>query len=158
MRDWLMSSFRKFVARMFTRSEDDRRPPEHPAGGLPQDRFELEAGQSWTYRDAPNAASRVVIGRIDQLKGMGTVVSVSITNVPVPGGGPSSSEFFDIFHAPITADALLVALLEHVGSGTSSPGFEEAYVDWRNSLEAGEAGVFTIGPVGVISLYGRVPR
>jgi hypothetical protein len=143
---------------MFAGSGDDRRQPKLSAEGLPQDRLALEAGQSWTYCDAPNAASRVVIGRIDQLSGIGTVVSVSITNVPVSGGGPRSSEFFDVFHAPITADALLGTLLEHVGTGTPSPGFEEAYADWRNSLEAGEAGVFTISPVGVISLYGRVRK
>jgi hypothetical protein len=153
-----MSFLRKFLDRIFASSAENEGSPLRSSGERAQGRSVLEVGQSWTYRDAPNAASRVVIGRLDKMRGYGTVVSVCITNVPVPGSEPGKSEVFDIFHAPITEDVLTESLLELVGQEATSPDFEEGYADWRASLEDGEAGVFTISPVGVIGLYGRVPK
>jgi len=153
-----MNPLKKFLASIFARSENDGRLPAHSAKEPAQNRLQLEAGQSWTYRDAPNAISRVVIGRLDEMKGVGTVVSVCITNVPVKSPEPGSPELFDVFHAPITEDVLVDSLLEKIGREATSPGFEEAYLDWRAWLAAGEAGVFTISPAKVIGLYGRVPK
>jgi len=151
-----MDSLRKFVARMFAGSAYDARLTAQSAKEPAQNRLELEAGQSWTYRDAPNAMSRVVIGRLDEMKGVGTVVSICITNVPAKRPKPGSPEVFDIFHAPMTEQALVDSLLEKVGQEETSAGFEEGYADWRTLLDAGEAGVFTISPAKVIGLYDRL--
>jgi hypothetical protein len=123
-----------------------------PTGDEQRPACRYEAGQVWTFRDAPLPQSRVVIGRLDHGARDGWIVSVSITNVYVPDTANGGRYLTDISHAPMTVQALDASVIAQDGEGASVHDFEDGYGEWRAAFDKGEAGVFTIGAADIVSV------
>ena len=120
------------------------------AGVADADPVVLERGQVWTFADAPADTARIIIGDVEPFGPVGpdglTAVSVSIIGLPPTGYGQV------IDHLPFSEAALRPALLELESSGASlAPDYTGGYTTWKNAVDAGEAGIFTLTPAEVIT-------
>jgi hypothetical protein len=120
---------------------------------VPECRY--QPGQIWSYKDAPRSDSRAIVGRVENIAGTGWVVSVCVTNVYLPNWQTRERELNAISHAPMTAEAMDISVIEQTGTGEPIDGFVEGYGEWRSLLDKGEAGVFTITVVDVVKFIGE---
>ncbi len=102
---------------------------------------DFASGQIWTYKDAVPATSRVIIGRIDIFPGDRTVISVSITDAPIP---TTTEPLQTISHLPFDEGALRQSVEKQVGVAMVPSEFAEGYQLWREEYDRGDAGTFTI--------------
>lgn len=102
---------------------------------------QLEVGQLWEYRHAYSDAEPLVsIGRIEEFGVLGTIVHVSIYDVPVVN--PVSGELQPILigHMPFMADAIEASLTQLVGTRPPSEEFDGGYATWKEA----SGGVFSL--------------
>jgi hypothetical protein len=99
--------------------------------------------------------SRVVVGEIDQLEssGFSTVVSISVTGVRLSDPDTGEIRQEAVYHCPIMAETLAGCVIARDGVGETADGFEEGYARWRQSLEDGEGGFFSIPVNEIVELY-----
>ncbi|WP_182085155.1 hypothetical protein [Aureimonas sp. ME7] len=102
---------------------------------------DLAPGQVWTYSDAVSPTSRVVIGRVDDFGDGIQVVSIAVTDVPIPTVDASRQT---IGHMPFAPDGILPSLIRLEEDGAISDGFEDGYATWRSAWDEGQAGAFTL--------------
>jgi len=112
-------------------------------------------GQAWTYRGALVEHSRVVVGATDRLElpGSPTVVSISVNDAWPVNAGLGVIEQKAIYHCPIAAETLAECVIAGDGVGKTADGFDEGYARWRQGLERGEGGFFTIPVSEIVELY-----
>lgn len=113
----------------------------------------LERGQVWTFADAPADTTRIVIGDVESFGPDGLIaVSVSIIGLPATGYGQV------IHHLPFSEAALRPTLLDLESEAASlAPDYAGGYTTWKEAVEAGEAGIFTITPAEVITdIFGTI--
>jgi len=115
---------------------------------VPEGRF--RRGQVWTFKDAPLSESRVIVGKVENIKGYGWVVSVCITNVHIEY--KNGVKLTDISHIPISKEAMEASVVEHTETREPVDGFDLARHEWRELIDAREAGVFTVGVAEVAKL------
>jgi hypothetical protein len=98
-------------------------------------------GQTWSLKAAQPISAKVVIGRVEA-SDVGTVVHVSIIDVPIPAGLPNPGGTTTIWHMPFDQAAFAASVDRLLGTNAaSSADFEGGYRQW----EAAKGGVFTIG-------------
>lgn len=118
------------------------------------DRAVFVEGQLWTYEGAALPGSRVLIGRVDRPGGAGApIVSIAVTEVPLPDRDTGEIAPRMIDHAPITGEALARCLREQVGTAPVPPDFEDGYGLWRQAFDRGEAGAFTVSVAELAILF-----
>lgn len=106
-------------------------------------------GQVWCYETRPQEpASRVVISRIDGNDELGQIVHVRITGVDICDANGETAATV-IAHAPLAGDVLRTCVTHLSDEPPGQAEDDDGYEVWRESFEAGEAGVFTI-PVSEI--------
>ena len=116
-------------------------PPEPERVSSPQFRI----GQVWRYQTRPGeGASRVIIGRIERIEGIGRVVHVKLTDLKLMSSAAPGSVATILFHVPMREDWLAASLLELTPERGDLEGFAEGYGTWLAAYRRGEAGVFTI--------------
>jgi hypothetical protein len=99
-------------------------------------------GQVWHYQTRPGEeASRVIIGRIEKIEGIGTVVHVKLTGLELRGPQGVATV---MFHAPVAEAYLSASVTELTGERGDLEGFAEGYGMWRAAYRDGKAGVFTL--------------
>ncbi|SFR49644.1 hypothetical protein [Litoreibacter janthinus] len=108
-------------------------------------------GQVWTFPETEDRPQLIVtIGRIDTAAELGAdpansaVLSVSVT----PNEEARKLDWPQVAHAPIAETAFNAdGSGELVMDGVSPPDdFASGYATWRETFDAGNAGVFTVGP------------
>ena len=95
-------------------------------------------------RNAPNPAARVIVGRVELLKGR-MVAHVTVRDLDPPGGveGFGEEAELTISHIPIALEAAAESLSVLITPmGEISEDFEEAYADWKTLADQGQAGIF----------------
>ena len=113
----------------------------------------LAVGQRWSYKARPGEDnSTLVIGRIEQHATLGEIAHISILGVHVKAPQRPDGVLQTLGHIPISVESLRSSLLELVGSGSPDENFEQGYTIWRDIVEDGEGGVFSI-PVREIVSY-----
>jgi hypothetical protein len=105
-------------------------------------------GQVWRYQTRPGEeASRAIVGRIEKIEGVGSVVHVKLTALRLRGPQGVATV---IFHAPVAEPQLSASVTELTGERGDLEGFAEGYALWRSAYESGKAGVFTLPLAGVV--------
>jgi hypothetical protein len=100
---------------------------------------EFKAGQRWSYDTRPGETeSTLIIGRVEDLPSIGTVIHISVVDVTISSGQGESTHV--IHHMPIAPDALRKSVVSHLGNASLPEHFEDGYASWR---KAG-GGIFTI--------------
>jgi hypothetical protein len=84
---------------------------------------------------------------------IGRIISVSVIGVPLPDPMTGEIRLGDIDHAPLEEAALDRSVLNLDGEAHPAAGFDAWYADWRQSLIAGEGGLFTITIADIINVY-----
>jgi len=106
---------------------------------------DFAVGQECIYKGAIVPSSRAIIGRIDQGLVPGErIVSVTITDVPLPNPKTGKFEPTEVGHAPIDGKAFEQSVVGCSGFAPVSPDFEDGYRTWRAAFDRHEAGVFTV--------------
>jgi len=99
-------------------------------------------GQVWRYQTRPGEeASRAIVGRIETIAGLGTVVHVKLTGLQLKGPQGVATV---VFHAPVAEAQLSASVTELTDERGDLEGFAEGYAMWRSAYRTGEAGIFTI--------------
>jgi hypothetical protein len=110
----------------------------------------FKPGQTWTYRGAIPASSRVIIGAVDNLDGESQpIVSISVTDAPIPNDG---KQLQTVPHLPVAGDVLRESVVELKGVGPIPDGFEHGYSLWRQAYDSGKGGYFTISVEEIVGL------
>ena len=116
-------------------------PPAPERASSPQFRI----GQVWRYQTRPGeGASRVIIGRIERIEGIGKVVHVKLTDLKLMSPAAPGSVATIMFHAPVREDWLAASVVELTTERGDLAGFAEGYGKWLAAYRTGEAGVFTV--------------
>ena len=110
-------------------------------------------GQVWTFADAPLPESRAVVGALDDVDGLGLIVSICVTGMPVRDPTTGKTQTLDLDHAPMMPEALDACLLSHVGSSEPTASFEQLRKNWLTSIATDGAGAFSIGVAELVGLY-----
>ena len=108
----------------------------------------FEAGQVWRVlgRRQDGDAHVAVLAVIDDEE-LGQICSIAMTGIHIRNAFLEGGIQTQLPHAPVTAEVLRGAfteLIESDGPTADDPAFAEAYWEWREPYDAGEAGVFTI--------------
>jgi hypothetical protein len=106
---------------------------------------QFAVGQVWQYKTRDQESdSRVVVGRIEDLGKLGTVVHIKLVNLriknPTAPGGLST----DMSHAPITEAVFKASVTKLTQDKVGLDGFDEGYQTWLAAYRDGKGGVFTI--------------
>jgi hypothetical protein len=110
-------------------------------------------GQVWSYQDANPATSRVIIGKVDKLGNGQNIVSISVTDAPIP---TTEAPLQTIGHMPFDEEVLQTSLIKQEGNGTIPAQFADGYETWRAAYDAGKAGAFTIPVVKAVQYIKQV--
>jgi hypothetical protein len=111
---------------------------------------QFAVGQVWQYKmRVAETDSRVIIGRIESLGKLGTVVHIKLVNLKIKN--PTAPDGFSthMSHAPITEAKLKESVTALTQDRADLDGFEEGYKMWLTAYTAARGGVFTI-PVNEI--------
>ncbi|NGN42442.1 hypothetical protein G6N74_15340 [Mesorhizobium sp. CGMCC 1.15528] len=111
------------------------------------------SGQVWSYQDASPATSRVIIGKVDKMANGQNIVSISVTDAPIP---TTETPLQTIGHMPFDKEALQTSLLKQEGNVTVPAEFAGGYETWRAAYDAGKAGAFTIPVVKAVQYIKQV--
>ena len=90
-----------------------------------------EAGQSWSYETPPGYEdSRIVIGAIEEVEGVGEIICIRLTNAPLPSPGSSGAQKGDIGFIPFTREAIDKSVKKMEGKVEVGDDFEAIKADW----------------------------
>ena len=124
-------------------------------------RIQLATGQVWTFKDQPAPEARLVIGRVETPWPDKQDVAVSVSIVGLPKWPMDNGEMVGgtISHLPFDEATLIASLDQQMEEPTQlDEGFEGGYQTWRDALDKGEAGVFTIPPSEVVNMIAGVAQ
>ena len=111
------------------------------------------AGQQWSYQTrAGEEKSVVVIDLVEQDAKLGAIYHISILHVNIHKPGSAVRKETDLPHVPVsqkTLDASVIALLK---TGEPVAAYRQGYAIWKESFDAGKAGVFTIPVTQIIDI------
>lgn len=103
----------------------------------------LARGQAWSFAGAPDARSRVIIGRLETYASA-EVAHVAFVDLPAPAGDKRVS----VPHMPVARKVVEASLLRLHGLVEPPMAFHVAYAAWCDKVRAGcRTGVFTL-PLG----------
>lgn len=117
------------------------------------DPVKLETGQVWTFAEAPSPEARLIIGDVEPFGPDGDVaVSISLTGLPMMETSGGHRVGGTMYHLPFSEETLRPALLELVSENEPMlDGYSEGYATWKEAVENGGAGIFTIPPSAVLT-------
>ena len=114
-------------------------PPE------PMSSEQFASGQVWLYKTRPTEeASRVIIGKIEMIPKVGTIVHVKLIGLRFKISSAPDGFSTVLTHAPVSEAALSASVTELSNEVFDLEGFSEGYNTWLSSFRTGDAGVFTI--------------
>lgn len=100
----------------------------------------LAPGQAFQVALA-DCTAVVIVGDIDDDTRAGSVVSVSIADITPP---VLHGYLNRLLHLPFEREAFELSALEAIGDRPLPQGFADAYRQWRDPFDKGEAGIFTL--------------
>lgn len=116
----------------------------------------FEPGQVWRMLPRPqDGDAHIAVLAVTDDATLGQIVSIAVTGVHIRNAFVEGGVQSQLPHAPVTAEVLRAAVTELVesdGPTSETPGFTEAYQQWREPYETGEAGVFTIPVTNILDL------
>jgi hypothetical protein len=113
-----------------------------------------QTGQVWKYRARDGEAeSQLVIINSTLVPGCGEIFSVAVEGIKLKNPWIVGGIQTNLPHAPVSAGALDLSVLELIGIRPSPlEEYGDAFQEWKQPFDRGEAGVFTI-PIAEILTY-----
>jgi hypothetical protein len=113
---------------------------------------EFKVGQVWNYRTRPTETnSTLTICKIEIAGKLGKVIHISLADVKVKNPRKVDGVDTHISHLPFAESAVKQSVTQLVKEGVELPDYKEGYDLWRNSVESGEGGVWTIPVAEVVA-------
>ena len=113
---------------------------------------EFKVGQVWNYRTRPTEAnSTLTICKVEMAGKLGKVIHISLADVKVKSHKNIDGFSTNISHLPFTESAVKQSVTQLVKEGVALPDYLEGYDLWRNSVESGEGGVWSIPVADVVA-------
>ena len=110
--------------------------------------IDFQPGQVWRAKGRPQDKDpHVAVLAVHFDLQLGPIVSIAMTGVHIRNAFVEGGVQTQLPHAPISAESLAAAvteLLAENGPTADHPGFADAYQEWLEPFNTGEAGVFTI--------------
>jgi hypothetical protein len=105
-----------------------------------------QTGQIWKYRARDGEAeSQLVIINSTSVPGCGEIYSVAVEGVKLKNPWIVGGIQTNLPHAPVSAGCLDLSVLELIGIRPSPlEEYGDAFQEWKQPFDRGEAGVFTI--------------
>jgi hypothetical protein len=104
----------------------------------------LKEGECWSYAARTGEEdSFVVIRKIEMLPRLGEVIHISVFGLKIKSPSAPEGVMDQAGHLPIAGPSLRSSLKEKVQKKVPSIDWEGGYRLWRESYEAGQAGIFT---------------
>jgi hypothetical protein len=130
-----------FGALALTATACSMAPPMPERASSPQ----FRVGQVWRYETrAGEEGSRVIVGRVERIEGVGKVVHVKVTGLHLESSAAPGAVATIMFHAPIAEAQLAASVIELTDERGDLEGFAEGYAQWLRAYREGKAGVFTL--------------
>lgn len=103
------------------------------------------AGQVWKYntRDGEEA-SRVIVCKVESDPKLGEIVHIHVNGLRLKSKHAPGGFVDQVGHMPYDAAALKENVTDLESVGAPLPGFEGGYEEWRNAVDRGKAGVWTL--------------
>ncbi len=102
-------------------------------------------GQVWHYKTRPQEPkSTLTIVKIDSLPKLGTVVHISVKNLRMKNPLSKSGFSETIAHMPFSEAAIDGSVDRLVEEQAEIPNYEEGYEEWKQAVDSGKGGIFTI--------------
>lgn len=112
-----------------------------------------EEGQVWQYQTRPGEeGSRLYIVKIDQEPLLGAIYHLYLDGLRIRSPLRSDGVQDHLPHLPVDQTTLDRSVTELVISLPNPPAVADGYAIWRESYEAGEAGVFNIPVSDIIQI------
>jgi hypothetical protein len=106
--------------------------------------------QLWTFRTHPREnAATLLINRIDHGPTSGEIFHISVFGVRLDNPMAPAGVTTELPHFPVSRETLDKSCLELQGTRAPNPDYLQGYGEWRETFDAGKAGVFDI-PVAEI--------
>ena len=106
---------------------------------------EFEPGQTWQYETRPGeGASRLVVCKVETDPKLGTIVHIHVEGVAIKNPRASGGTNRILPHLPLSAAALRKSVVARGPTREELPAYAEGYDTWRQSFDAGKAGVFSV--------------
>ncbi len=104
-----------------------------------------QPGQIWRYKTRDQEPdSTLAVLKVESYPNLGNVVHVAVERVQFTSVQGPEGSLHRIPHLPFGEGAVDTSVTELVGHTDMLPPFTAEYLDWRQSFDAEEAGVFII--------------
>jgi hypothetical protein len=106
---------------------------------------EFKVGQVWNYKTRSNETnSTLTICKVETVEKLGTVVHISISDVKIKSPQNKDGEAQVISHLPFAESAVKQSVTQILRVGVAPTNYVEGYQIWRNAVENGKGGVWTV--------------
>ncbi|RZJ60995.1 MAG: hypothetical protein EOO58_02300 [Hymenobacter sp.] len=107
-----------------------------------------KVGQVWSFKSRPSEPNaKLTIVKIESDGKLGNIIHIQVDSVKIKTSDEPVKYTHLVSHMPFSEAAIDSSVTERLGEVAELPDFQEGYTEWRNSFEAGNAGIFSI-PVG----------
>lgn len=107
-----------------------------------------KVGQVWSFKSRPSEPNaKLTIVKIESDGKLGNIIHIQVDSVKIKTSDELVKYTHLVSHMPFSEAAIDSSVTERLGEVAELPNFQEGYTEWRNSFEAGNAGIFSI-PVG----------
>ncbi|GAA4348271.1 hypothetical protein GCM10023185_04060 [Hymenobacter saemangeumensis] len=104
-----------------------------------------QVGQVWAYNTRPSEPdAKLTIVKIEGQDSIGNIIHIYVSNVKVKTSIKPEKYSETISHMPFSEAAMDSSVTKQLGIVKSLPEYSEGYNEWRQSFDAGNAGVFSI--------------
>ncbi|WP_310398231.1 hypothetical protein [Hymenobacter sp.] len=104
-----------------------------------------QVGQVWSYNSRPSEPNaKLTIVKVEGQDSIGNIIHVYISNIKVKTSLHPEKYSETISHMPFSEAAIDSSVAKQLGTVTELPDFKDGYDEWRQSFDAGQAGVFSI--------------
>lgn len=104
-----------------------------------------EVGQVWRYRTRPaEPDSTLVVVKVESYPNIGAIIHICVEGVKISSPDATGEPIKRVDHMPFGDAALDASVTERAGFRDELPPFEDGYLEWRESFDAGQAGAFII--------------
>lgn len=106
---------------------------------------QFKPGQVWKYKTRPNETnSTLTVCKVEVAGKLGTVVHVSIAQVKVKSPQNKEGLATEIAHLPFAESAVKQSVTTLANERVALPDYQSGYASWRNAVEGGRGGIWTI--------------
>jgi hypothetical protein len=114
---------------------------------------EYSEGEVWSYKTRPGEEkSTVLINKVEAHDKLGKIFHISVYGVKVKNRRSDGGITSELPHFPVSTETLDKSLTKVIGHSKPNPDYIEGYNTWKDALDAGQAGIFTISISAIVGI------